>query len=673
VGLTLASALAYAGTLTVNFKKDTLYEITSDVENKRVAEIKEAVKATNERLADFSITREGSLITLGFAMWTDGDKIEFNLVGKKPDYYRMAMGVGLEDTLKELAKADKRIAPVGATKDTDTIHLTVMFGENGAPPPAPKPVRVSAKAPPKAAQPKAAPPPAPAAKTQSDTKTEDSEWQRIKDTGTTADFKKFLKTYPKSMHKYAAKRKIAEVATKEAEKLKKIEEEKKQLAEAEKKRKAKQKKMAKEKEKKLEQEKKRLAEQKKKKAEQKKKLAAQKKQKNKELAAKKIADAFASAKKANTTKALEKFISANPKSKYVAEAKALSVTARDHEAYASSNKTRKGVEGYLKKYPKGKHVKDARVLLGKMDDDETFLSAKGSLNKLESYLAKYPKGRNTKEANALIEKLLSFGPMRLRAPAVKTAPVIDGKGSDAAWKNVRPLTVKLKREGKGSHIPKATIKAVHSGDKLYILAQWKDKSQDTDYRPYKWDDKANKHVVTEKMDDGFAVAIYKGKATDDSCMLTGKSHEVDLWVWRAFLSGISGMASDQSIVTSRERMRKSTPHLAKNGKGQVWVRNLPDKGKLGWQYVVPLPDAPHESIPSYKACKPSGSAADVSARGSWDKGVWTVEFSRALKTGNPDDADIPAKGQVMVSFAAYDKADRENHSSGDIVRLELQR
>jgi hypothetical protein len=179
--------------------------------------------------------------------------------------------------------------------------------------------------------------------------------------------------------------------------------------------------------------------------------------------------------------------------------------------------------------------------------------------------------------------------------------------------------------------------------------------------------------VTEKMDDAFAVGIYKGKVPDEPCMLVGESQAVDLWVWRAFLSEISGLASDQSIVTSRKRMRKSTPHLTKDGSGQIWVRNLPDRGKLGWKYVVPTPDAPHKAIPSYDVSPPSGSAGDVSARGSWNKGVWTVEFSRLMKTNNPDDADIFEESENVLSFAAYDKADRENHSSGTFVRLEIQR
>lgn len=680
MGLVLVSTLAFSGTVTVSVLKDTLYEITSDVENKRVAQIKESIKGANERLADFSITREGDVITLGFTMWTGGDKVEFNLVGKKPDYYRMAMGVSIEDTLKVLAKSDKRIAPVSATKDSKTINLTVMFGEGGKTPVPPKsakpakPNRVSAKAPQKAAPVKAEPPkPITQPITEDGLNAEDSLWQRIKDTGTTADFEQFLKSYPKSMHKYAAKRKIAEVANRAVEERKKEHEKKKLLAKEAEKKKAEQKRLEKEKQKRIAAENKKLEKQKKINADKKRLAAEKKKQADLKLAAKKVVDAFEKAKKAGTTKALDSFIKQHPKSKLVTDAKKLSAAKHEDEAYDKAKKTRKGVEKYLKQNPKGKHAKAAKTLLGKMHDDEMFMAAKGSIDKLESYLKKYPKGRHTKEADGMVDKLLSVGSPRLRAPLVKVAPTLDGKADDTAWKNVRPLTLSLKRKGKGTHIPKVTVKAVHSDGTLYILAQWKDKSMDTEYRPYIWDEATKKHVVTETMDDAFAVGIYKGSVPGEPCMQNGESQAVDIWMWRAYLSEISGLASDQSIVTSRKRMRKSSPHLAQDGSGQIWIRNLPDRGKQGWKYVVPKPDAPHESIPSYIACEPSGSAGDVKARGSWNKGVWTVEFSRILKTNKPDDADISEESKNVVSFAAYDKADRENHSSGTFVRLEIQR
>jgi chemotaxis protein histidine kinase CheA len=672
VGLILASAVAFAGTLTINLPKDTLYEITSDVENKKVEQIQEALKAANERLDKLTITRNGDVITLGFAMWTEGDKVSFNLIGKKPDFYKMAMGVAIEDTLRYLVKSDTRVLPANATKDSETISITLIYGEGGKPPKALAPTKVSAKARAKTTAPKAAktpdaPAPAPTPPpAQNDTAREDADWSKLKSGDDIDALQRFINKYPRSMHKHAAKRKINEIKNRAANEIKEREAKIKRLAEAEKNKKAEAKRLAAKK-------KQQQAEDKKRRAEKAKHQAEEQRKKQQQKAVKRVDDAYAAAKKAGTSKALDKFAKANPKAKQVSEVKKLSAKLKDDEAYSAGYKTRKGVEGYLKKYPKGRHVKEGKVLLGKMADDETFLAAKGSIDALEKYLQRYPKGRNAKEANSLIGKLLSSGPLRLRALAVKTPPKVDGKGDDAAWKGIRPLTLALKKKGKGKHIPRVTVKAVHSGGKLYVLAQWKDSTNDSDYRPYIWDKKANKHTISDTLDDAFSMAIYKGELPKEACMLGAKTQEVDLWVWRAFLSDISGLASDQSIVTSRKRMRKSTPHMARNGSGQIWIRNLPDKGKLGWKYVVPMPDAPKKNIPSYKRSKPSGSAGDVSARGSWNKGVWTVEFSRDLKTGNADDADIPAKGQVVVSFAAYDKADRENHSSGQLVRLELQR
>lgn len=684
MGLIFASLPALAGQLTLKIPKDTLYEITSDAENKKVAAITEAVKGANERLDAFNITREGDVITLSFSFWTGGEKVKFDLVGKKPEYYRMAMGVSIAETLGQLAKKDTRIAPAGGSKDKDNIFLDILHGSGGKPPPKPQPNRVSAKAPGKEIDkdpaPKKTAPQKPAASSvglSDDLRPEDAEWQRIKDSGDIDAYEKFLKSYPRSMHKYAAKRKIKEIGNQAAEERKKRqteqkrkeEEEKKRLAEEKRKEEAARKRIAEQKRKAEEQKRKAQVEQKRKA-----KLAAEEKKRKEKLAAeKRVTDSFNKAVKTNTSASLEKFIKNYPKSVYAEKARVLIVNVVEDEVFAAGKKSSSAMRKYVKRYPKGRHSKEAKGLLAKMEDDEAFEASKGSLGKLEGYISQRPKGRHVKEANALIDKFLSSGPPRLRVPQVKEPPKVDGVADEALWGRLRPLTVKFKQNGKGALIPSATVKAVHSGGRIYFMVQWKDKSEDTVYRPYKWDAKANRHVPTEKLDDAFSVALYKGKAPDDSCMLVPEDHEVDIWVWRAFLSGISGYASDQSIVTSRERLRKSTPHMAKDGKGQIWVRNLPDKGKLGWKYVMPMPNSPRKEIPSYTPNDAQGSAADVSARGAWKNGVWTVEFSRALKTGNPDDADISDEGQTMVSFAAYDKADRQNHSSGKIVRLELLR
>jgi hypothetical protein len=56
-------------------------------------------------------------------------------------------------------------------------------------------------------------------------------------------------------------------------------------------------------------------------------------------------------------------------------------------------------------------------------------------------------------------------------------------------------------------------------------------------------------------------------------------------------------------------------------------------------------DTPWESgstIPSYFSSVPTGSNADIVARGSFDEGTgtWTVEFKRARRTGNGDDVQF---------------------------------
>ncbi len=64
----------------------------------------------------------------------------------------------------------------------------------------------------------------------------------------------------------------------------------------------------------------------------------------------------------------------------------------------------------------------------------------------------------------------------LTAAKAATPPKLDGNAADAAWKNAKPITVKLSDGanfgGKGETT--ATIKAVYSGDMLYMLVEYAD-------------------------------------------------------------------------------------------------------------------------------------------------------------------------------------------------------
>ena len=58
----------------------------------------------------------------------------------------------------------------------------------------------------------------------------------------------------------------------------------------------------------------------------------------------------------------------------------------------------------------------------------------------------------------------------------------------------------------------------------------------------------------------------------------------------------------------------------------------------------------------YAIGKPSGSRADVRAKGVWKDGYWTLEFSRKLVTGYPDDVQFDTSLTYTFGVSCYEIA-----------------
>jgi hypothetical protein len=63
---------------------------------------------------------------------------------------------------------------------------------------------------------------------------------------------------------------------------------------------------------------------------------------------------------------------------------------------------------------------------------------------------------------------------------------------------------------------------------------------------------------------------------------------------------------------------------------------------------------------------PSGSAADVQAKGEWANGKWTLELARKLNTGNPDDAAFDVSRTYKIAVEVQDADPGMDKASGVI-------
>ena len=228
---------------------------------------------------------------------------------------------------------------------------------------------------------------------------------------------------------------------------------------------------------------------------------------------------------------------------------------------------------------------------------------------------------------------------KLVAVKISATPNIDGKADEAHWKSGQPVAIMAKgvmpkTRGTSSNV---TVRAAYTATHLYLLVQWTDATKsESGHKTWAWDATKNAYVEDTDREDALSVAFeHTGLFTAD--MLSGEGATWDVWHWKAFRTNPQGFAMDRSHRYFKSQpTAKANKHPANSGE-DVWIARPEDAGDT----VEKKQAAPTENkgprVPQYLPGTPTGSAADVRAKGAWADGKWTLEFARRLDTGNPDD------------------------------------
>jgi len=200
-------------------------------------------------------------------------------------------------------------------------------------------------------------------------------------------------------------------------------------------------------------------------------------------------------------------------------------------------------------------------------------------------------------------------------PFSEEVPVINGSASDKVWEK-QDWNVSGKLE----------YKASSDGSKIFFIVKFNSPAPHCEERRWVWDSAAGIYVPGKETEDTLNVVIAPGAG--------GASLFADLWVWRA--GRTDPMASADDLYISYDS-GTSAPQI------------FPDKGQAPW-YSRYFSAYAGDIIKRFCLRKPSGSAADVSAKGIWHEGVWTVEFSRKLDTGNIDDVRLNSAEPFQLFF-----------------------
>jgi len=305
------------------------------------------------------------------------------------------------------------------------------------------------------------------------------------------------------------------------------------------------------------------------------------------------------------------------------------------------------------------------------------------------------------------------------------APRIDGRALDREWYSAPELMVAMGDEnGNGGGNFYLRIKSVYTPypDTVYFLLQWADSTEDVFpdrliYSGMPWDDRDcgtdfglvapeswSKRAWEIEKEDRFALAfeiISAGDATGTfasrGCQVAchGNMHPVsgvlDVWYWLDArtnqVSCCDDMYADSSALkgdagngTWRINWREPTfvPRyiVERDNGGLSPAKCVFDPGPFGRGFnkcdiVNPyssrtwgdtLNPEGFDYVPGYLVRWPTGSRADVFAKGYWNAGHWTVEIKRAMRTGHETE-DVFFYPDKTYNFAvAVMNGSRQTHS-----------
>lgn len=259
-------------------------------------------------------------------------------------------------------------------------------------------------------------------------------------------------------------------------------------------------------------------------------------------------------------------------------------------------------------------------------------------------------------------------PPQIVSVRVEKAPTVDGDANDDAWKRAKPLEITVKRvtdPGRGMST-RVWLRSVHTDTHIYFLAVWEDDSESITHRTWAWNAEKKAYEDAGDREDMFSLA-FEHAGEFDANMLAGIESTWDVWHWKAARTNPQGYAMDKTHGYSKEKPAgRANEHTTTSG-GKIWIARPEDSGDTVEKQIAAPTEFQTERVPRYTPGTPTGSAADVKAKGRWAAGRWTLELSRALTTGNADDKPFDPKRSYRMAVGAFDRTGEMDKASGTLV------
>ena len=277
---------------------------------------------------------------------------------------------------------------------------------------------------------------------------------------------------------------------------------------------------------------------------------------------------------------------------------------------------------------------------------------------------------------------------------VSAAPAIDGS-ADSIWEKAAPTVITVRKiqdkiiatnrakqtgkysknwqKNKYTEISEVELRAIRTDDKIFFMARWKDSTRDDQHKPWKWqgDKETGEYIAGKEREDRLAF-MFPIKGQFRANMLDGTERTTDIWQWKAARTNPVGILHDKSHIYSSSPLTGTFSkhytadgtemYVSRPGDGDVspYKSNKVDpfvyQGDMVPRYLPFIPEEP--------------DAADVSAKGKFENGVWTVETGRELNTGHTTtDTVFDPTRETTFAIAVFNNVGDHFHAVSQVIKL----
>lgn len=239
------------------------------------------------------------------------------------------------------------------------------------------------------------------------------------------------------------------------------------------------------------------------------------------------------------------------------------------------------------------------------------------------------------------------GSANLVAAKTETAPVIDGNDLDACWANAQAIT---------THDTVAdidiTLKALHTDEHVFFLVSFPDPDESRTHKSWAWDKSMELYKMGPDREDGFVFKWNMESESVDLSLRADKPYRADTWFWKACRTDPAGFVDDKIQILSFLKVEKSLMLTSKSG-ATMYLLRQGDKGTAAFKTKM-TSEYEGDMVNRFVYQQPTGSRADVKAKGIWENGRWTIEFARSLVTGHDDDVQFDLTGNYEFGVSRYE-------------------